>query len=121
MLEKETEMKILDRLNKEPNTIAMKYSANSAFDPQRGVRLKSHRFVLIGMSDIIVLTTISGMLIPIFMEVKNEKGRQSDVQRAVEKKLTSMGGYYKVVRSVDEALKFLDFVRESVGYATRSI
>lgn len=43
-----------------------------------------------------------------YLEVKNEKGQQSDRQIAFEKTCQSHGYPYKVVRSVEEAMEFIN-------------
>ena len=51
-----------------------------------------------GVSDLIVL--LPNRII--FLEVKTDKGRQSDNQKRFQKKVESLGFEYYVVRSVDE-------------------
>lgn len=43
-----------------------------------------------------------------YLEVKNEKGKQSDRQLAFEKLCQSHGYPYKVVRSAEEAVEFVN-------------
>jgi hypothetical protein len=51
-----------------------------------------------GLPDIIVIN--DGFAIG--LEVKNEKGRQSDNQKQIEKEWKEAGGEYYVVRSIDD-------------------
>lgn len=54
--------------------------------------------LLPGASDLIVLHNSQIW----FVEVKNDKGRQSDKQRAFEQRVTELGYRYVLVRSLDE-------------------
>lgn len=54
--------------------------------------------LLPGASDLIVLHNSKIW----FVEVKNDKGRQSDKQRAFEQRVTALGYRYVLVRSLDE-------------------
>ena len=56
-----------------------------------------------GVSDLIVL--LPNRII--FLEVKTDKGRQSDNQKRFQKKVESLGFEYYVVRSVDEVEKIV--------------
>ena len=47
---------------------------------------------------------------PLFIEVKDSKGKQSDKQKRFEKRITELGHIYKVVRSVDDVEAFLNEV-----------
>lgn len=54
--------------------------------------------LLPGASDLIVLHNSQIW----FVEVKNDKGRQSDKQRDFEQRVTALGYRYVLVRSLDE-------------------
>ena len=41
------------------------------------------------------------------MEVKNEKGRQSKIQKVAEKEIKEAGGEYYIVRSISDVKKIL--------------
>jgi hypothetical protein len=58
--------------------------------------------LLAGVADLIILKPNAEC---IFVEVKIEKGAQSDVQKLFEKKVTQMGFKYYLVRSFEEFLK----------------
>ena len=47
----------------------------------------------------------------IFIEVKNEKGIQSEIQKYVQKQLESKGFQYFLVRSLDEFKKIVIFAQ----------
>ena len=51
---------------------------------------------------------------PIALEVKTPKGKQSEAQIEFEENIDLAGGYYFIVRSVDEALEILDQLKEGV-------
>ena len=44
---------------------------------------------------------------PIFLEVKTEKGKQTNSQKKMAKVLDAAGGHYHVVRSIDEVIECL--------------
>ncbi len=74
------------------------------FDPRLGIFLKKNsKFQKNGIPDIILLFKVS-TLPPIFVgfEVKYGRNGQSDSQIEFEKDLKSFGGFYFVVRSVDQ-------------------
>lgn len=50
----------------------------------------------------------------VFLEVKTEKGRLSEGQRAFEQMVLRMGGHYHVVRSFDEAKDLIDIYRHDL-------
>lgn len=58
-----------------------------------------------GVSDLVVLLPQGRV---IFLEVKNEKGRQSDMQKKFEEKVNSLGFDYHIVRSVEDVKVVLD-------------
>ena len=58
--------------------------------------------LLAGVADLIILKPNAET---IFVEVKIEKGVQSDVQKLFEKKVTDLGFKYYLVRSFEEFLK----------------
>ena len=41
------------------------------------------------------------------LEIKNEKGKQSDYQKEAEQKIIKADGEYHIIRSVDEVLKII--------------
>jgi len=42
------------------------------------------------------------------LEIKNEKGKQSAYQEQAQKQIESTGGYYFIIRSLDELVKLLN-------------
>ena len=67
-----------------------------------GARLKSKGLVA-GVSDLIYLSPRE--VKSFYLEVKTEKGSQSEDQEDWEKLITSLGYCYKVIRSYDEFKK----------------
>lgn len=61
------------------------------------------RFGKAGSSDIIIFTDHRAL----FVEVKNEKGRQSENQKAFQHSVEDQGFQYIIVRSVSELEKIL--------------
>lgn len=66
------------------------------------IRLKSTG-LLAGVSDLIVLYDKL-----YFIEVKTDKGRQSDKQKDFEKVVSSLGYEYKLVRSLDDFKRIIE-------------
>lgn len=62
-------------------------------------------FGLRGSADIFGVMAPDGRFLAI--EVKNQKGRQTQQQAAFEKMVSSMGGLYVLARSVDDVYKAL--------------
>lgn len=56
-----------------------------------------------GVSDLIVI--LSGKVV--FLEVKTEKGKQSEAQKRFEEKVKSLGHEYFIVRSINEVKEAL--------------
>lgn len=54
--------------------------------------------LIAGVSDLIILKPVE----TIFIEVKTEKGKQSDVQKIFEQKVNALGFRYVIVRSLDD-------------------
>lgn len=65
------------------------------------------RFGVPGMADILVLVGP----VYLWLEVKAPSGRQSKQQKAFQKAVESIGGLYRVVKSVDEALAAVEEAR----------
>jgi hypothetical protein len=63
-----------------------------------------------GVSDLIAV--LPGRVI--FMEVKTDKGKQSDHQQYFQDRVTKLGHQYHIVRSVDDALAVVG-VRQITG------
>jgi hypothetical protein len=64
--------------------------------------------LLAGASDLIVILP-NGKLF--FMELKIEKGIQSDKQKEFENRVSDLGFEYKIIRSLDE---FKNFIHENI-------
>lgn len=73
---------------------------NHRGDKNRMMRLKAMG-LRSGVSDLVVVLKDR----VIFMEVKTERGKQSESQFAFEKEVAALGHQYVVVKSVEEALK----------------
>ena len=55
-----------------------------------------------GMADIYCQMIVSGRPVPVWLEVKTSKGRQSPKQKQFEETINEVGGFYYLVRSVDD-------------------
>jgi len=76
---------------------------SGALKDQRGQLIT---YGLKGSADILGLTAPDGRFVAI--EVKNERGRQSESQAAFERMIKSMGGIYILARSVDDVYRGLN-------------
>ena len=74
---------------------AFKVHTGGIYDQNRGVYRTIHTK---GLSDVIAIK--NGLVF--FIEIKSETGRQSDNQKDFEFKIKEKGGYYILVRSVEE-------------------
>lgn len=73
----------------------------------RSVKGHGVRFGVPGMADILVLVGDRYL----WLEVKTPSGRQSKQQEAFQQAVESIGGLYRVVKSVDEALAAVEEAR----------
>lgn len=110
--EKHIENDILIWLNAQPGCFAFKVQTAGWYDQRLGrIRKNLSKFIIPGTSDI--LCCYQGMFIS--MEVKSEKGVQSDHQIHFEKLVKTKGkGPYFVVRSIEDADAALFCVRENL-------
>jgi hypothetical protein len=80
----------------------------------RGGRSYPLRYGLgVGGADLVGLLKPSGRFFAI--EVKTAIGKQSDHQKAWERAVVEAGGFYRIVRSAEEALEALDAASAAVG------
>lgn len=74
-----------------------------------------HRLIgvglLPGVSDLIVIHP--GIDRPLFIEVKDSKGKQSPKQAAFEQRIKALGYTYEVVRTLDEFKSLIEKVNNS--------
>lgn len=68
------------------------------------------RFGKRGSADILGCVSPSGRLVA--LEVKTAKGQQSEDQRAFEAAVKRAGGFYAVVRSVEDAIRAVTQARD---------
>jgi penicillin-binding protein-related factor A (putative recombinase) len=101
--EKQIETLILSWLNFQPDCFAFKINTVGVFDPVHKVfRKNRNRFLIKGTSDIMAI--YKGQFIAV--EVKSKKGRLSLDQMSFLEKVSLAGGYFCVVRSLEEAKTF---------------
>lgn len=101
--EKYVERQILAFLNALPNCLAWKNGHNGRdLGNNQWIRTKG---TLNGVSDLtcVYRRKSDGLNIVVFMEVKGEKGKQSDQQKRFGELIKSLNGYYVVVRSITDA------------------
>ncbi len=68
------------------------------FDKARNVYRAMPKYAMRGVADIIIIKDGKA----IFLEVKNEKGRQSEHQKDFEWAAVQAGATYKIVRSIED-------------------
>jgi hypothetical protein len=73
-----------------------------------------------GCGDLTGIVTISGIGIRLEIEVKTEKGRQSEQQIKFGKMVADRGGIYILARSVADAVSQLEEAIDEVGYRISS-
>jgi hypothetical protein len=78
------------------------------------------RMGVAGCADLTGIVTISGIGIRLEVEVKTQKGRQSDQQIRFEKMVRDRGGIYILARSVDDAILQLEEAINEIGYKLTS-
>jgi Holliday junction resolvase-like predicted endonuclease len=88
------EKQILDWLNQ---------NGFMAWKPFDSVSTHRYAYQIAGVSDIIAVK--QGVVY--FIEVKNEKGKQSPAQKVFQKKLEEHGGTYVLTRSLVDLKRFL--------------
>ena len=63
-----------------------------------------------GMADIHCELIIAGIPVSVWLEVKNKRGKLSESQETFREGVNSYGGFYFVVRSIEDVEKVLDNV-----------
>jgi hypothetical protein len=102
-------------LGREPDLVLWRLGAGVTVDKKTG---KHYRAGLVpGAADLIGILAPSGRRWGLFfaLEVKTARSRLSPQQKLWGELVTRMGGFYRVVRSVDEARAALDDARRLVG------
>ena len=66
-----------------------------------------------GMADIYCTLMVEGLPIGIWFEVKNAKGRQTVSQKEFQKTITEPGGWYFIVRSIEQVEESISIVRNA--------
>lgn len=93
-------------LGRDPDLVL--WRNNCGFDPERRVR---YGVGSPGGSDLVGI--FRGRAV--FVEIKTATGRQTAEQRDFEALVTARGGVYVVLRSVPEALAWLEHMRSTYG------
>lgn len=69
-------------------------------------RKHANKWALNGFPDLVVFhKNLNGRFLG--LEVKSEKGRQSDAQKQMQEIITSSGGFYFLIRNVEDAFEAL--------------
>ena len=82
------------------------FRANSgAFKTERGNFVKTGKA---GLSDIVCIQKKPDHARILFLEVKNEKGRQSKTQKEAEEAVTYCGAEYHIIRSIGDIKRVIE-------------
>ena len=65
----------------------------------------------VGMADLHLTVSVSDIPVSVWFEVKSGKGRQSKNQKAFENRILAFGGWYFIVRSIDDCIKAVEEIR----------
>lgn len=99
--EKQIENSILEYLSLIKIGFFWKNNSTGIFDPTRKVfRKAKSKFLINGVADIIGVAGGSF----ICLEIKSEKGKQSESQKIFSERFTKNGGKYAVVRSISDVI-----------------
>lgn len=110
-LEKHIEAPILNYLRFFDNIFAWKNPTTGRYIVQTKSWIKT-KGTITGVSDIIAIykRKCDGICLTLFLEVKTEKGVQTDAQKEFQKNIEKLNGLYFIVRSIDDVKKVLEFV-----------
>lgn len=101
MTEKQLENAMLQYLAHRNDCYAFKFKDQAKFI---NGRYRKSPWEINGVSDLCVLVEDHVL----WIEVKTKKGRQSEHQKNFEKIITKWGGFYAVVRSIEELKELMD-------------
>ena len=65
----------------------------------------------VGMSDLHLTVLVNQIPVAVWLEVKSRTGRQSANQKVFEQRILALGGYYYIVRSIDDCISAVAEVR----------
>ena len=65
----------------------------------------------VGMADLHLTVSVSDIPVSVWFEVKSGKGRQSKNQKAFGNRILAFGGWYFIVRSIDDCIKAVEEIR----------
>ncbi len=105
--EKEIQNRILEHLSL-IGIFAFPIFNGGIYDPARGTFRKPPKYFVYGIPDIAAVLPSGRML---WIEVKSPKGRVSDNQKSVHKKLADLGHTVIVVRSVWDIVELMSSTR----------
>lgn len=124
--ESQIELQLLDYLNRVRKFEAWKNTSTGYYDAGRKCfRRQSNPYCRNGVADILCVIPVqfSHMSTPIgitvYFEVKSPRGVQSESQKEFERVLRASGGYYYLVRSIEELELALDDFEASLTDPSR--
>lgn len=72
------------------------------------------RFGVPGSPDIVCILKICYIGVYVGLEIKDEKGRLSENQKLFKDNLEKNGGFYFVIKNIDDCIKALEYVEKEV-------
>ena len=109
--EKEIENQILHYLHFASGAYAWKVNNTGVFDPKKKVFRRKSKYDVNGQADITCVLHTKRGSVTVFLEVKTPTGTQSKSQKEFESNITSVGGHYFIVRSVEDVIECLKKVK----------
>ena len=100
MLEKHIERQIINYLRIK-GWLAIKHRSTGRFSEGKLLKLPKDE---LGVSDIIAVSPDGKVH---FIEVKNEKGKQSDYQKTFENMVLRHRSHYTILRSLDDVIQYV--------------
>ena len=97
MTESQLQSKICDYLQKAGYCFS-RINNTPVFDPKRKIFRSMGKYVMRGFPDIVVI--VCGRFVG--LEIKSERGRQSDAQKLAQERIEKAGGYYCLINNWQE-------------------
>lgn len=84
------------------------------YSPKDKIFRRMPKYGMLGVPDIILILTCKNIGVMVGLEVKKEKTYQSKSQKQFQKELEEVGGFYFIVRSIDDCIKAIKDVDKKV-------
>lgn len=108
--ELELENEVLRWLNDQPNYFAFKFPrGQKSFSRKNTVKHSGD-----GVADIICNISINHFVFVVYLECKTIKGSLRASQKEFRDMIRSVGGYYSVIRSLEDVRNYLEHVEKDI-------